>query len=183
MRHRSRRVSFRELTLRFLNRANYMMIALTALTILYTRSVGVVYFCAGAIACTVSVKCVKQILRQARPAQTTHRGQKQSFGMPSTHSAAITFFGTYIPLACTWLPLHPSFPESPLFRSIVVLVIVTWTCAVAISRISLGHHTVPQVLVGCIYGCIFACVWFWFWTHGLSDWGRIVERYFKAYIS
>ncbi|KAI9454003.1 hypothetical protein F5148DRAFT_1277388 [Russula earlei] len=166
----------------FLDRANYVMVALTASAILYTHSVGVVYFCAGAVACTVSVKCVKQILRQARPVQTTNREQKQSFGMPSTHSAAITFFGTYIPLACTWLPLHTSFPKSPLFRCLVVLVTVPWTVAVARSRILLGHHTAPQVIVGCVYGFSFACIWFWLWVHGLNDWGQRVERYFGVYI-
>src|SRR6266851_6693973 len=102
--------------------------------------------------------------------------------MPSTHSAAITFYGTYIPLACAWLPPHESLPGSRLFHPFIALVIVPWACAVASSRILLGHHTAPQVIVGCIYGFAFACVWFWLWTHGLSDWGRIVERHIRAYI-
>jgi len=99
--------------------------------------------------------------------------------MPSTHSAAIAFYGTYIPFARAWLPLHASLPESPF----VAFVVVPGTCAaIAWSRFLLGHHTVPQVIVGCIYGFAFACVWFWLWTHGLGDLAWIVERQVRAYI-
>jgi dolichyldiphosphatase len=174
--------------------------AITACTVLYTRSAGVAYFSAGALACAITVKLLKRILRQARPVQSTQRKQKQTYGcvsearvmrasltlplssMPSTHSAAITFYGTYIPLACAWLPLHPSLPEFSLLRPIVALVIVPWALAVASSRIRLGHHTMPQVAVGCAYGFTFACGWFSLWTHGLSDLGRIVEHHIRAYI-
>lgn len=102
--------------------------------------------------------------------------------MPSTHSATIAFYGTYIPLACAWLPLHASLPECSLFRPFVALITIPWACVVAGSRILLGHHTAPQVIVGCIYGFTFACVWFWLWTQGLSDLGRTVEHYVRAYI-
>jgi membrane-associated phospholipid phosphatase len=102
--------------------------------------------------------------------------------MPSTHSAAIMFYGTYITLACAWLPMHASLPQSPLLRPFVALVTVPWACAVAGSRILLGHHTAPQVIVGCIYGFTFAGVWFWAWTHGLSDLGQTVELHVNAYI-
>ena len=57
-----------------------MVTALTAFAVLYTRSVGVAYFSAGALACTVSVKLLKLVLQQARPVQTTHYKQKQSYG-------------------------------------------------------------------------------------------------------
>jgi len=102
--------------------------------------------------------------------------------MPSTHSATITFYGTYIPFACVWLPRHVSLPEGPLFRAFVAFVVVLWTCAVAYSRVLLGYHTAPQVIVGCIYGFAFAWVWFWLWTHGLGDLAWIVERQVRAYI-
>ena len=102
--------------------------------------------------------------------------------MPSTHSATIMFYGTYVTLACRWLPLHASLPQSRFLRPFAVLVTIAWACIVAGSRILLGHHTVPQVIVGCIYGFTFACVWFWPWTHGLSDLGHIVERHISMYI-
>jgi len=155
--------------------------ALTICAVLYTRSAGVAYCSTGVLTCTVTAKLLKRILRQARPV-TTHRKQKQTYGMPSTHSAAITFYGTYIPFACAWLPLYPSFPQTSLFRPLVVLVVVPCAFAVASSRIQLGHHTVPQVVVGCAYGFIFACGWFWLWTHGLSELGRIAEHDIRTYI-
>jgi dolichyldiphosphatase len=102
--------------------------------------------------------------------------------MPSTHSAIIIFYGTYITLACAWLPLHASLPQTPLLRPLAALVAITFACAVASSRILLGYHTAPQVIVGCIYGLTFAYVWFWTWTHGLSDLGQIVERQISVYI-
>ena len=102
--------------------------------------------------------------------------------MPSTHSATIVFYGTYITLACTWLPLHASLPQSPFLRPLAALATITWACVVASSRILLGHHTAPQVIAGCIYGLTFACVWFWPWTHGLSNLGHIVERHIRVYI-
>jgi dolichyldiphosphatase len=102
--------------------------------------------------------------------------------MPSTHSATIMYYGTYITLACTWLPLHASLPQSSFLRPLAALATIAWACVVAGSRILLGHHTAPQVIVGCIYGFTFACVWFWPWTHGLSDLGHIVERHISVYI-
>ena len=182
------------------SQASPVVTGLTAVTLLYTRSVGIAYFCAGALACTISVKLLKPILGHARPKQTTSPRRKQTYGyvadaddsgcsfsilgssrMPSTHSAAITFYGTYIPSACMWLPLHASLPESPLFRLFVGVVIVLWTCAIAYSRVKLGYHTALQVIVGCIYGFAFACVWFWLWTHGLGNLAWIVERHVRAY--
>jgi hypothetical protein len=67
-------------TLTSILQTHTVVTALTAFTLLYTRSAGVTYFCAGAVACTVSVKGIKRILRHARPVQTTHRQQKQTFG-------------------------------------------------------------------------------------------------------
>jgi dolichyldiphosphatase len=174
--------------------------AITACTVLYTRSAGVAYFSAGALACSITVKMLKRVLRQARPVQTTDRKQKQTYGyvagarvmcasstpplsrMPSTHSATITFYGTYIPLACAWLPLHPSLPDNSLFRPLATLLAVPWALAVAGSRIRLGHHTVPQVAVGCAYGFTFAWGWFSLWTHGFNDLGRIAENHVRTYI-
>lgn len=184
-----------------ISQVNAIVTGLTAVVLLYTRSIGVAYFGVGAVACTISVKCLKQILRHARPVQTTNRRQKQTYGyvaeaddfgcsfsiprpsrMPSTHSATITFYGTYIPFACAWLPLHASLPESPLFRPIVAFMVIPWTCAIAWSRVMLGHHTAPQVVVGCVYGFAFACVWFWLWTHGLGDLAWIIESHVRTYI-
>ena len=160
------------------SQVNTIVAGLTAVTLLHTSSIGIAYFCAGAVACTISVKSIKQILRHARPMQTTSRRPKETCGYVaeadgfgcsfqfrdrlgrSTHSATITFYGTYIAFARAWL-LHASLPESPLFRPFVAFVVVPLTCAaIAYSRVLLWRHTVPQVIVGCIYGIAFACVWF-----------------------
>ena len=85
-------------------------------------------------------------------------------------------------MACAWLPLHPSLPESPLFRPLMTLVAIPWAFTVPGSRIWLGHHTIAQVVVGCAFGFTFACMWFLLWTHGLSALGKIVEDHIRAYI-
>ncbi|KAI9445271.1 hypothetical protein H4582DRAFT_1805702 [Lactarius indigo] len=171
-----------DLFLRFLDHTNLVVTALTAFAVIYTRSAGVAYFSAGALACTVTVKILKLALHQERPVQTTHYRQKRSYGMPSTHSATIIFYGTYIPMACAWLPLHPSLPEGSLFRTLVTLVTIPWAFTVPGSRIWLGHHTTAQVVVGCAYGFIFACMWFSLWTLGLNSLGKIIEDFVRVYI-
>ncbi|KAF8271468.1 hypothetical protein EI94DRAFT_1657560 [Lactarius quietus] len=178
----SRRRIFYGPVLRFLDHTNLVVTVLTALAVLYTRSVGVVYFSAGALACMVSVKILKLVLQQSRPVQTTRYKQKQSYGMPSTHSATIIFYGTYVIMACATLPLHQSLPESSLFRPLTTLVAIPWAFVVPGSRVWLGHHTIAQVVVGCAYGFIFACIWFSLWTHGLNALGEIVENHVRAYI-
>ena len=96
--------------------------------------------------------------------------------MPSTHSATITFFATYIALACLYLPIHPSLPSSPTTRVLPVLISIPWAATIVVSRIWLGHHTVPQVIAGCACGLIMAPLWFTLWTHGVNDYGRAVEH-------
>lgn len=99
--------------------------------------------------------------------------------MPSTHSASITFLATYLILACLYLPVHPLFPRHVRLAPVVV---VPYASAVMISRVSLGHHSWPQVLAGASYGIIFAIVWFWFWKSGLE--GRLghLEMLAKAWL-
>ncbi|KAI0271363.1 hypothetical protein BC834DRAFT_859145 [Gloeopeniophorella convolvens] len=178
----SPRPSLNGFALRLLDRTNLVVTALTASVVLYTRSAGVAYFSVGALACSLTVKVLKRVLRQERPVQITHRRQKQTYGMPSTHSATITYYGTYIPLACALLPSHPSLSQGPLLRQLVPLVVVPCSLTVAGSRIWLGHHTLPQVVVGCGYGFAFAWLWFSLWTHGLNEVGAVVEHHIRAHI-
>lgn len=109
--------------------------------------------------------------------------------MPSTHSATITYYGTYIPLACIFLPLHHSFSSSslspsqslPLIRILPPLVVIPWAALIALSRVWLGHHTWKQVAVGCVYGFWFACIWLTGWVFGMQGemrmWGSVVEEW------
>ncbi|KAI9060096.1 PAP2-domain-containing protein [Trametes sanguinea] len=158
---------------------------LTACVLLYTRSAGVAYFVVGAVLCSITVKILKRCFRQPRPVTVIVNGRrrKKSYGMPSTHSAVIMFFATYITLACAFLPIHPSFPSSPaLTRGMPPLVVVPLASTIAVSRIWLGHHTWPQVAAGCAYGLAVAPLWFVLWTKGLNEYGQKAEGLLESYM-
>ncbi|KIY50869.1 PAP2-domain-containing protein, partial [Fistulina hepatica ATCC 64428] len=153
---------------------NVVTIGFTTLVLLYTRSPGVAYFTAGAVFCTLSVKSLKKIIRQPRPPNhmSSKPRDRAAYGMPSTHSGAICYFATYIPLACMYLPIHPTLPQNYIIvRVIPPFVIILYAFAVACSRVWLGKHTWPQVIVGCSYGIVFALLWYSAWVHGLE--GRV----------
>ncbi|EPT01560.1 hypothetical protein FOMPIDRAFT_56482 [Fomitopsis schrenkii] len=162
--------------LRFLDKTHTVVTAITAAFVLYTRSAGVAYFAAGAVLCSMSVKVIKRFVRQPRPVQVIRGKRKKSYGMPSTHSATITFFATYIALACLYLPIHPSLPSRPITRILPIIISIPWAAIIVGSRIWLGHHTVPQVIAGCACGLIMAPTWFSLWTHGINDYGVAVEH-------
>ncbi|KII94108.1 hypothetical protein PLICRDRAFT_88372 [Plicaturopsis crispa FD-325 SS-3] len=164
----------------FLDRTNLTVTGLTACVLLYTKSSGVLYFCVGGVACSMSVKLIKRFIRQPRPAHPSQH--KISYGMPSTHSATITYYASYIPLACAYLPIHTSLPSGTTTRIIPPLIVVPWAGLIAMSRVWLGHHTWLQVIVGCSYGLAFASVWFALWTNGLDDRGRTLERMVHEYL-
>ena len=119
--------------------------------------------------------------------------------MPSTHSASITYFASelgfscvirlmlnprvaYIPLACAYLPLHRSLPQSSYTRLLPPILIVPCASLIAVSRIWLGHHTVAQVLVGAGCGAAFACVWFKGWAGGAQPYAAALESFVNSYI-
>ena len=103
--------------------------------------------------------------------------------MPSTHSASMAYFATYIALACARLPIHPSLSSSPaLSRWLPPLIILPTATTIAASRIWLGHHTLPQVVVGLCYGMIFAPLWLSLWTGGFNEYGPEAERLVHMYI-
>ncbi|KAF9069647.1 hypothetical protein BDP27DRAFT_1222057, partial [Rhodocollybia butyracea] len=163
---------------------NITVTALTASFILYTRSAGVVYFALGSTACMFSVKLVKRLIRQERPVtQRSEKKRKKSYGMPSTHSASIAFYATFIPLACIYLPIHNTLPQSWFIRVIPPLIVWPWATLIALSRILLGHHTVPQVAVGWAYGVTFAFFWFYMWTGcGMNKVGNEAEQMWNSYL-
>jgi dolichyldiphosphatase len=102
--------------------------------------------------------------------------------MPSTHSANMGYYATYICLASAYLPFHHSLPDSPLTR-IVAYTIVPYSCLVVTSRIWLGHHNLEQVAAGCAWGFVVALGWFHLWTTcGLDRVGYDVEQLMLDYI-
>ena len=59
---------------------NFIVTMLTACTILYTRSAGILYFTAGAVVCSRIVKLLKKVFRQPRPIHPIPGRQKKSHG-------------------------------------------------------------------------------------------------------
>lgn len=96
------RPRIRSLYLLILKEANIVITVLTAISILYLRSAHSLWFGLGAIIATVTAKILKRCIKQPRPTEST----KKSFGMPSTHSSSITFYGVYLLLVCLLLPIH-----------------------------------------------------------------------------
>jgi dolichyldiphosphatase len=111
---------------------------------------------------------LKQIIRQPRPyhltittSQSITIKQRKSYGMPSSHSAIIIYFATFISLQLFNLTTTSS-PSVKLLSFLLVFIIallVLW------SRIELGHHTTAQVLMGMLLGIIFAVFWNNLWVN------------------
>ncbi|KAJ7632601.1 PAP2-domain-containing protein [Roridomyces roridus] len=119
--------------LSFLDHTNITVTGLTAVVVLFTRSAGVAYFSAGALACSLSVKVLKRAIRQPRPKKSTG---KKTYGMPSTHSATIAYYAAFISLACAYLPLHPTLPGGEaLLRTGVRMLVIPWATLIALSRL------------------------------------------------
>lgn len=159
-----------------LENSNIVVSGLTAVFVLYTRSAGVAYFTAGAVVCSRTAKLVKRLIREPRPLHPEPGRQKSSYGMPSTHSAVITYYALYTILASVNFPIHPSLPDSPWTRAIAPLMITPWAIAIATSRIWLGHHTWRQVLAGFTHGVVFTFIWYRIWIRGGNEYGKVLEQ-------
>ncbi|CAE6438295.1 unnamed protein product [Rhizoctonia solani] len=150
-----------------------LFISATIVLVLLTRAAGIAYFGLGVIVVCMLAKKLKRMIRQPRPVGT----DKVTYGMPSTHSAAITFYAVYIILAANLLPIHPAwhFPNSPYVRVIPSVISLPWATGVSLSRVGLHHHTMSQVGAGCLLGAITAGVWFKLWIMGVNQWGAVAE--------
>ncbi|KAG9124650.1 hypothetical protein FRC07_010775 [Ceratobasidium sp. 392] len=150
-----------------------IFISATIALVLLTRSAGIAFFGLGVIVVCLLAKKLKKVLRQPRPVGT----DKVTYGMPSTHSAAITFYAIYIILSANRLPIHPAwhFPASPYVRVVPSVISLPWAAGVSLSRVGLHHHTMTQVGAGCLLGAVTAVVWFQLWVSGLNSWGAIAE--------
>ena len=97
----------------------------------------------------------------------------KGYGMPSSHSQFLGFFGVYISLFLLFRhrsPAAPSqlqktfpkfpIPSSTIQHAIVSFLFIILAGLVAISRIYLSYHTPRQVLVGSAAGTIAAFAWF-----------------------
>ncbi|KAJ1646033.1 hypothetical protein LPJ64_002456 [Coemansia asiatica] len=146
-------------TLAFFDMSREIVITSAAVALLYYRSSLQIHMLLGSVLCCSLAKVLKLLIRQERPAKETHG--KTSFGMPSTHSAAVIYFGTY--LACL---VHPQrhCPSADLGSSLIarwsLLILILPTCTMAaLSRAFNGYHTFKQVFAGMCLGAAFAGMW------------------------
>ncbi|KAI8354199.1 phosphatidic acid phosphatase type 2/haloperoxidase [Blakeslea trispora] len=136
--------------LKILSFTREIVITSTFFTILYLRSLHVVYFTCCAILATLIAKVLKHLIKQPRPSTSV---KKVSYGMPSSHSTAISFFTAY--LQCVvWATPH-------FMTQIMMIVFHCFSLAVIWSRVRLGHHTAAQVMAGTALGIACALLSFW----------------------
>ncbi|BEJ16984.1 hypothetical protein CspHIS471_0603850 [Cutaneotrichosporon sp. HIS471] len=134
--------------------------AATALAILWTQSAHCAYFAAGALGSTVVTRIIKRTIQQPRPPPPPPSTKpapvrpKRTYGMPSTHSTALGFYFAYM-----W-PLLPLISNNIWGERAAVATITVLTLW---SRVELGYHTVPQVVVGTTVGVICAAAWKVLW--------------------
>ncbi|CAG7847956.1 SubName: Full=Uncharacterized protein {ECO:0000313/EMBL:CCA69456.1} [Serendipita indica DSM 11827] len=165
--------------LRFLNATNKTVTSLTFLYVIGTRMLVSAYFGAGAIVTMAIVKVLKRIFREARPVGMTY---KVTYGFPSTHSATITYYATFITLSCFYLPIHPaiSFLPRVIINPLIPLAAISGAAVVCVSRIRLGHHTLKQVGAGAIVGLIVGWLWFDGWAG--RGWGKDIGWQLTEYL-
>lgn len=128
-------------------------------------------------------KLLKRCIRQPRPELSL----KKTYGMPSTHSSSIAFFGVYLSL-CIWnLRPHPRFlPHllsrhgdagdfSPFVRLLLTAGVAFGAISVCWSRVKLTYHTPLQVVAGAAVGGTLAVLSFLFWQGYARQYSRVME--------
>lgn len=140
----------------------------------------------------VTAKLLKRCIRQPRPELSL----KKTYGMPSTHSSSIAFFGVYLSL-CIWnLRPHSRFlPHllsrhgdagdfSPLIRLLLTSAVAFGAISVCWSRVKLTYHTPAQVVAGAGVGSILALVCYAVWQNKLvqhaNTWDGVIESLFDG---
>lgn len=117
------------------------------------------------------------------PSIVTKRSWDWLLSMPSTHSASISFYATYITLASFYLPIHSTLARtSPWLRVLAPALALPWGATILASRVWLGHHTWKQVFAGAALGLCFAGMWFEGWMRGANEVGWMVEEAVAPYV-
>ncbi len=103
--------------------------------------------------------------------------------MPSTHSSAVVCMAVYIMLAADRLPFHSSLANvftsawaESILRILGPVMADIWAVLILMSRVWLGHHTIPQVVVGAVFGGLFGLMSFGAYTSGLDRIGWRLEK-------
>ncbi|KAJ2390337.1 hypothetical protein GGI05_003243 [Coemansia sp. RSA 2603] len=131
-----------------------------ALTLVYYHNAPALHAAIGSVICCAVAKILKLAIKQNRPIHAT----RTSYGMPSTHSAAVAYFAAYLVHILDDLG-HSGSLRLHRAHAFSALVIVLSSVG-ALSRVFNGHHTLPQVLAGSLLGVSFAAVW---WSIRLSS--------------
>ncbi|WVF66359.1 hypothetical protein IAT40_001099 [Kwoniella sp. CBS 6097] len=142
----------------------------TALAILWTRDAHVAWFALGALNSSLSAKVLKELIRSPRPpppdpsSKPSRVRPKRTYGMPSTHSTALTFYFIYLlPFALSSASQHSiggtaTGLPSPLSLAAGGGLIAYWSAGLW-SRKELGYHTWEQIFGGAAYGTLLALGW------------------------
>ncbi|GAA5893280.1 uncharacterized protein JCM6883_007619 [Sporobolomyces salmoneus] len=198
----------KELWLSTLKHTQSVVTTLTVFFVLRIRTVHAVYFGAGTLVAAFSAKVLKKCIKQPRPEGA--KKFEKTYGMPSTHSSSISFFGVYLSLSSLLLPLHPritsliplydtyvpspstipasflshhltSHPCEKIVRLLLAGFFIFGSASVCWSRVRLGHHTKAQVFAGAGLGSIIAFVWLSIWL-GIDGWSQLVGTDLSRYL-
>jgi dolichyldiphosphatase len=149
---------------------------MVAVAILYFRSIHACYIAAGGVLAAIIAKTLKRIIRQPRPAPLANSlvPQAKGYGMPSSHSQVVAYFGVYLQLLFMTSSQHP-------LLSILSFIVLNGFCiSIYFSRVHLGNHSPAQVVVGGILGTLIAAAWFTLWRKTIFPWLRMDgHEYFK----
>ncbi|AET40541.1 dolichyldiphosphatase Ecym_6150 [Eremothecium cymbalariae DBVPG len=138
-----------------------------------TREMEAVFIAVGHLANEILNNVVKNFVKEPRPynfGSFQRESLRSGFGMPSAHSQFMGFFAMFLGLRLwlQWTGLRK------LHRVSGTVILFLATLGVAGSRVYLGYHSVPQVIVGISLGTFFGSLYFivvGFIRHsGLSDW-------------
>lgn len=112
--------------------------------------------------CTIcnTAKALKKLIRGPRPppppdSSASPVRPKKTYGMPSTHSTALTFYAAYMLPSLSSLPL-------PYLSG---LGIVGYWAAGLWSRKELGYHTWEQIVAGALTGGVLTFIWRGIWNN------------------
>lgn len=142
-------------------------------------------------------KALKLVIKQPRPVGAKKYGKR--YGMPSTHSSSMAYFGVYLSLCSLFLPLHKRVTalipgldylalkaavgedvwQAALYdytqfatRAALAAFFLGGAASVCWSRVRLGHHTRAQVIAGASLGAVVATAWLATYL-GLARFGEV----------
>ncbi|EPQ29209.1 uncharacterized protein PFL1_03496 [Pseudozyma flocculosa PF-1] len=146
----------------------------TAIAILHLRTAHVVYYTGAILATSFTAKGLKRLIKQPRPVGSR---VKKTSGMPSTHSASVSFMGSYLVLVLALAPSSSSSstPTSGMGAATMVglgALCIGLPVAVMWSRVRLGVHTPAQTVAGAALGVVKALFWFTLWYGSDQVWRR-----------